>query len=80
MYGSLRLNHSVEHVCFFPCVLVNRLNGVRGGTHMFAEAMRRTASLFRDNGVSQDGVDNLKDRPHPVDGVAIALTVHGHVC
>ena len=47
---------------------------------MFAEAMRRTASLFRDSGVSQDGVDNLKDRPHLVDGVVIALTVHGYVC
>lgn len=42
------------------CVLIHPSNGVRGQTHMFAAAARRTTAFFRDNGVPQHVIDSLK--------------------
>ncbi|KAF9872940.1 hypothetical protein CkaCkLH20_09450 [Colletotrichum karsti] len=42
------------------CVLIHPSNGVRGQTHMFAAAARRTTAFFRDNGVPQHVIDGLK--------------------
>jgi hypothetical protein len=45
---------------FFPCVVIHPSNGVRGQTHMLGAATRRTTAFFRDNGISQDVVDELR--------------------
>lgn len=50
----------VELVGQFPCVLIHSSNGVRGQTHMLASATRRTNAFFKDNGVPQSTIDNLR--------------------
>lgn len=50
----------VESVQHCPCVLIHPSNGVRGQTHMLAASVRRTTAFFKDNGLSQDIIDNLR--------------------
>ncbi len=44
----------------FPCVLIHPSNEVRGQTHMVAAATRRTAAFFRDSGLSEQDINELR--------------------
>lgn len=44
----------------FPLVVIHPSNSVRGQTHMLAAATRRTTAFFKDNGVSESAVENLR--------------------
>lgn len=57
VYLSTDPVRSIQHS---PCVIIHPSNGVKGETHMLAAATRRTSAFFRDNGVPQNIIDEMK--------------------
>lgn len=80
-YGGLRLNQfgRARSNCFFPYLLINRLNGVRPDPHVRSGYAQDCLPFLGQRSLPGRGRQS-KGRPHLIDGVVIALAVHGHVC